>query len=297
MSLDPRNLPFNSATAPSGSGPGNALPPLVSGGAPNDTLTIENVLLAEFNYASTTAYQAMEDRARMFDRYLLIIGGVFVSGIGAIKQLNDSGFAEYTHAVALVFLVAGMGAGTSFFLSLVNLRKAWQRSAICMNVIKEFYINRFANDLRRAFFWRMFTLPKLERITSVNGTVCLVVLTLNSLCAFLFALVGTQIALFGTGSSFAQLSDTPVAQSILRNGGQLWAFGLPQTWFYVVLYGPACAVFVVAVSLHMLYFRLSLKEGLKKALAEAQATFDGLRPEKNWVTGDIIPSQKPAKQQ
>ncbi len=40
------------------------------------TLNIENMLLEEFNYASVAAYQAMEDRARMFNIYLLLIAHV-----------------------------------------------------------------------------------------------------------------------------------------------------------------------------------------------------------------------------
>src|SRR6266478_4752570 len=52
-------------------------------------LKIENMLLEEFNYAGVTAYQAMEDRARMFNLYLLLVG-VVASGLGALYQLGGS---------------------------------------------------------------------------------------------------------------------------------------------------------------------------------------------------------------
>lgn len=230
-------------------------PPTVaaSGGSPE--LNLENILLAEFNYASTTAYQAMEDRGRMFDRYLLIIGGLLVAGIGAIKQLNDIGLATYTHPVALLILAAGGGVSTAFFLSLVNLRLAWQRSAICMGLIKEFYVQRFGAETSKAFYWRISTLPKLERLTSVTGTSCLTVLFLNSLCWMLFAFLLVQAFLFQNSGSFAQLSFNPV------------------------LYGPAILVLLAALLLQMLYFRGKLRRGLAKAVEEARKTLAGQRPD------------------
>jgi len=39
----------------------------------NTTLNIESMLLEEFNYASITAYQAMEDRARVSNLYYLLL--------------------------------------------------------------------------------------------------------------------------------------------------------------------------------------------------------------------------------
>ncbi len=45
------------------------------------TLKLENMLLEEFNYASLTAYQSMEDRTRMFNLYLLLVG-VLATGLG-----------------------------------------------------------------------------------------------------------------------------------------------------------------------------------------------------------------------
>ena len=53
------------------------------------TLKIENMLLEEFSYASTTAYQAMEDRARMFNLYLLLVG-IVISALGVVYQLGGS---------------------------------------------------------------------------------------------------------------------------------------------------------------------------------------------------------------
>ena len=43
------------------------------------SLKVENMLLEEFNYASLTAYQAMEDRARITSFYYLLLG-ILASG-------------------------------------------------------------------------------------------------------------------------------------------------------------------------------------------------------------------------
>ena len=63
------------------------------------SLKVENMLLEEFNYAGVTAYQAMEDRARISSFYYILVG-VLASGMAAIYQLNGG-----THNVPL-FLVA-----------------------------------------------------------------------------------------------------------------------------------------------------------------------------------------------
>ena len=60
-----------------------------SGAGADATLKLENMLLEEFNYASVTAYQAMEDRARMFNLYLLVIG-IFGSALGALYQFGGA---------------------------------------------------------------------------------------------------------------------------------------------------------------------------------------------------------------
>src|SRR5271166_327303 len=74
--------------------------------APNSLdagLSLENMLLEEFNYAGVTAYQAMEDRARMFNLYLLLVG-ILASGLGAVFQLGSS-VRQYLLPVAILLLL------------------------------------------------------------------------------------------------------------------------------------------------------------------------------------------------
>ena len=269
MSLNPADPPFLFPTPPLLGGPdgitaGNTGNTGNTGGGsgaavgPGTTqaLSVENILLAEFNYASTTAYQAMEDRARMFDRYLLIVGGVFVTGVGAIKQLSDIGAVQFVQPVALVILLAGAVVGLGFFVTLIGLRQAWQQSAVCMDVIKEYYIRRLKEDSLKAdvspaFYWRLRTLPKGERIGSATATVCSIVATLASACWAAAALVVTQLVAFQNTATIVQF------------------FGSPR------LYIPACLVGLISVAAHLVYFRRSVARGRQLAVAAGFAVLAG----------------------
>lgn len=175
MPLDPMNMPFPRHTADDG---GSATS---SGGTIDRTLKIETMLMEEFNYASVTAYQSLEDRARMFNLYLLLIG-VVASGVGAIFQLG--GAVRYTALLVLLLLVGAL-LGMVFFTKLIRLRQAWRESAIAMNCIKEFYIQRFRNEIpniEAAFRWRLSTIPAGERWGSVTFLVCATVALLGAIC-------------------------------------------------------------------------------------------------------------------
>ena len=144
---------------------------------------LENLLLQEYNYASSTAYQALEDRARMFNLYLVLIGAL-ATGVGVITQLGHN-LGSYAPEI-IVALLAIMGVvGVAFFIKLIRLRQAWRESAIAMNIIKEHYIQMFRADtpaVEQIFRWRMRTLPTGERRTSISFVVCMTVALLGSLC-------------------------------------------------------------------------------------------------------------------
>jgi hypothetical protein len=147
------------------------------------TLKVENMLLEEFNYASVTAYQAMEDRARMFNLYLLLVG-VLASGLGAVYQLGGH-TSTYSQPLAIALLLIAGIIGVAFFVKLIRLRQAWRESVICMNVIKEFYIQQFQQQMpliERAFHWRLKTIPAGEHLGSTTFIVCFTVALLESLC-------------------------------------------------------------------------------------------------------------------
>ncbi|HUY76069.1 MAG TPA: NUDIX hydrolase [Ktedonobacterales bacterium] len=162
-----------------------------SGGL-DPTLKLDNMLLEEFNYASTTAYQAIEDRARMFNLYLLLIG-VLGSGLAAIYQLGG-GLRAYTQILAVgLLLVAGV-LGVAFFYKLIRLRQAWRDSVLAMNQVKEYYIQQFKEShpqVVNAFRWRLYSIPKGES-RNVTFVVCSTVAFLASLCFSGAAFIAAQ---------------------------------------------------------------------------------------------------------
>jgi hypothetical protein len=146
-------------------------------------LKIENMLLEEYNYASTTAYQAMEDRARMFNMYLLVVG-ILGSAFGAVYPLGGSA-RNFIQPIAAVVLLAAGVAGIAFFVLLIRLRQAFRQSLITMNVIKEFYIREFQKQMPNvvyAFRWRLKGIPAGESRGSATYIVCHMVGFIAALC-------------------------------------------------------------------------------------------------------------------
>src|SRR5258708_15089091 len=211
---------------------------------PNDklniALNIENMLLEEFNYASVTAYQAMEDRARMFNFYLLLVG-VIASGLGAIYQIGGSANTYARPLAIALLLIAGM-VGVAFFVKLIRLRQAWRESVISMNVIKEFYIQQFQQQMPRienAFRWRLNTIPAGERLGSTTFIVCSTVALLESVC---FA-----------GAAF------------------IWANNLPLFAGRVYPYLIAVVILAGVLLLNVQYYRHSLNKRDELTVIEEQA--------------------------
>jgi ADP-ribose pyrophosphatase len=172
MPADPTNMPFPRRET------GDAATRPLDG-----QLRLETMLMEEFNYASVTAYQAFEDRARMFNLYLLLIG-VLASGLGALYQLGG-GLQTFTPALTLGLLFIAGALGVVFFVQLIRLRQAHRDSLVTMNVIKAHYIRMFApqyQNLSNVFHWRLETIPSDERVGSVTFLVNFTVAFLDSLC-------------------------------------------------------------------------------------------------------------------
>jgi hypothetical protein len=203
------------------------------------TLNIENMLLEEFNYAGVAAYQAMEDRARMFYIYLLLIG-VIASGLGAMYQLGGSANSYLRPVAIALLLITGM-VGIAFFVKLIRLRQAWRESVICMNVIKEFYIRQFQQQMpgiERAFRWRLKSIPAGERFGSTTFIVCFTVALLASVC---FA-----------GAAF-----------VLANSAPLFA---GQVYPYLI----AVVILAGVLLLNILYYQRSLNKRNEQAIIEEE---------------------------
>jgi hypothetical protein len=190
------------------------------------SLKIENMLLEEFNYVGVTAYQAIEDRARISSFYYILVG-VLASGLAAIYQLSGG-----THNVPLfliaILLVVGALISICFFVTLIRLRQAYKESLISMNVIKEFYIEQFKQQIpaiEQAFRWRLHTMPKGERIGSVTFMIAYLNAIIGSLCLAGAVFIFTEQPLSGSGA--------------------------------IIL---AFAIFIIAVLVHTFYYRKSLSK-------------------------------------
>ena len=195
------------------------------------SLKMENMLLEEFNYVSVTAYQAMEDRARISNFYYLLLG-VLVTGLAAVYQFSG-GIHNIPLSLVTILLLVGAIISVSFFVTLIRLRQAYKESLLTMNVIKEFYIDEFKQQMPRiehAFRWRLATMPKGERLGSVTFMIAALNAFIGSLCLAGAVYFITEQPLPGPGA--------------------------------IIL---GVVVFFIAVSVHIFYYRraLSKKDDIK----------------------------------
>jgi ADP-ribose pyrophosphatase len=256
VQMDPLNPPYSTEGGASDEAPTG-----------DSGLRFETILGQEYNYANVTAYQAMEDRARLFSLYLTLVG-VLATALGVAYQFgiaNDSKTRQYFPLIALllVFLVGALGV--VFFLQLIRLRQAWRQSALVMNRIKEYYIRHFIKqvpDAVDAFHWRTTTIPTGERFGSVTFLICFTVAVLGSLAFGATFLIGaaylqTQMGLSSTdGLSLA------------------------------VLAGLAVVVAALSLLLHTLYFRSQLSKKREIKAVEEEERIIG-------PTAKLRPSQDP----
>ncbi|NIO71798.1 MAG: hypothetical protein GTN71_22915 [Anaerolineae bacterium] len=147
---------------------------------PKGQLDPNEILIAEFNYIAQTAFQAHEDRARVWQYYLATVG-TFVVALFSMTEMPSTWINLVRMAFGVAFAVLAM-AGYLTLQQLIRLRGAWMESARAMNQIKDFYADRL--DLAPAFLWRTTTLPKADKKDSVAFLLALAVMVMDA-----FALV------------------------------------------------------------------------------------------------------------
>ncbi len=225
--------------------------------ARDEGLHLENMLLEEFKYAAGSAGEAIADRARIFDRYLLLVGGVLVAGIGSISQLSQYGGQQYIQPIAIAGFFVSAVLGAWFFATLIRLRQAYRETIIYMNVIKQYYIDAFhipPERLSSIFRWNMKTLPKHERIGSVWYLTTNMVALVSSLC-------------FG--------ATTIIVLDLVQGGNRGSVTALPSG---VLPYVAALLVTVAALVLYSSFFARFTGSGSDGALAQQKAEELGLTP-------------------
>ncbi len=237
MPLDANNIPFSRSTSfqkknttkSQGSRDNNL----------NTTFNIENLLLEEFNYASVTAYHSMEERARQSNLYFTLMSTIF-SGVVAILVVGSA--RTFLQPLIGALLILGGLLSIYHFLGLIRVRQAWRESVICMNVIKEFYLQQFHHEIphiERAFRWRLKTIPAGERLGSVTAFTGAIYASIGGSC---FA-----------GAAFVIANNVP----ILSNS--------------VYPYMSAVVIFAIFLLLNVVYFRHSLNVHSEWAAIEEEA--------------------------
>lgn len=106
-----------------------------------EVLKASDILLAEFGYGQETAAQAMEDRHKMVNYYLIIVG-VLLNAVATLLKGEVASTVidgdKPTYAIsALLFTLFIIGV--LYVLKLIRLRDAWGGSAKMMNTIKKYF--------------------------------------------------------------------------------------------------------------------------------------------------------------
>jgi len=135
------------------------------------------ILRAEFDYISQTAFQANEDRARVSSFYIVAVGSIVATIFGAqFAADNLKGIA-----IPLFILFAALtGLGALTIAQLARLRAAWHESAEAMNTIKDFYIQH-NRDIESAFKWRRASIPPTYKTFSIANLMAIEVALLSAL--------------------------------------------------------------------------------------------------------------------
>ena len=87
----------------------------------DDKISLESILLEEYKYASTTAYQAIEDRARLINLYFILLS-VFATGMSAIYQLSGPP-CSYSQLLAIFLLLIAASLSFTFFINIIRIRR------------------------------------------------------------------------------------------------------------------------------------------------------------------------------
>lgn len=149
--------------------------------AETSSLDPNDILTAEFEYISQTAFQANEDRARVTNFYLVTLVGFIAALLGT--QLDNLMVPHVYWAFAALFVVLFL-ASILTLLQLVRLREAWFESIKAINDIKTYYQAKLPElELGTAFRWKATTVPACYKPWSVGFLLALQVAVLGGASA------------------------------------------------------------------------------------------------------------------
>lgn len=115
----------------------------------------QEILIAEFNYAAQSAFQANEDRVRVFG---FVVANIATIISALFAQVTIISISENLFKVILIVLSI---IGALLIMQIARLRSAWIESVRTMNSIKEFFIvNSYNKDFAKVFRWNNQTVQK-----------------------------------------------------------------------------------------------------------------------------------------
>lgn len=174
------------------------------------TLDPNDLLAAEFEYISQTAFQANEDRARVTNFYLVTLVGFIAALLGS--QLENLMVPQVYWAFVALFVILFVESILTL-LQLVRLREAWFESIRAMNDIKAYYQAHLPGlHLDTALRWRAATVPARYKPWSVGFLLALQVALLGGASA------GAAVVFMGLTWS-AWLWGWAVAAFVVCGGG------------------------------------------------------------------------------
>ncbi len=138
-----------------------------------EKLNADTILIAEFNYASQNAFQANEDRVRIFN---FVFANLLTLGASLLAPIFNLSISPTLFA--LIFFILFI-IGILAIVQLIKLRSAWESSVRSMNHIKEFYVKNIP-DLEKAFLWKTSTIPSRDGVFNISFIMALILMIINS---------------------------------------------------------------------------------------------------------------------
>lgn len=144
----------------------------------SNQLDPNTILSHEFEYAAQTAFQANEDRVRVFNYYLATVGTMIAASV--LGDLNND-----THLTVFALAIAGLAfLGFISLLKLAKLRIAWADSVRAMCLIKKYYVKTCSEaQLKEAFLWTGDTIPSVGKKWTVAFLMAVTIAVLSSASA------------------------------------------------------------------------------------------------------------------
>lgn len=136
----------------------------------------QEILIAEFNYAAQSAFQANEDRVRVFG---FVVANIATIISALFAQVTIISISENLFKVILIVLSI---IGALLIMQIARLRSAWIESVRTMNSIKEFFIvNSYNKDFAKVFRWNNQTVPSATKVASISFLVTLIIAFIDTI--------------------------------------------------------------------------------------------------------------------